>query len=174
MVRIGTGRRMVLAVAAGAVGIVIGAAGAGAAVLNSDGQLRAIETATETSGFIQILNDWVNVPGMVVNVTVPSAQTGLFVVTFSATGRCTNLAAFENVCRVRLMVDGLEAPPGDVVWASSTDDGGLADATEPGSMQWVQGGLDPGQHVVRVQARAGLGVRFDLFERTLTVIRAID
>lgn len=115
---------------------------------------------------------WTNVPGMSVNVGVPSGETGLLVITFSGQSQCTGTTAF---CQIRVLVDGNVAAPGAVIF-DSTDDGpgGSVNSYETNSMQFIAGPKRAGKHTVTVQYAISpfSSAAFGLTARTLTVLRS--
>jgi hypothetical protein len=128
----------------------------------------AISTATITS------TSWTDVSEMSVTLSVPSGQQGLLLITFSATGSCTDDDGLVNGwCWVRVLVDGFEASPSQTTWDSAADSNN-GNAREAASMQWFRGPINAGQHVVTVQARVDQAVpgTFLLHNRVLSVLRA--
>ena len=60
--------------------------------------------------------NWVDVPGMSLTMTVPSSQKATFLATFSA-----ETHPEPNPCFVRMLINGAQMPPGQVMYASLTD-----------------------------------------------------
>jgi hypothetical protein len=162
-----------------ALALVLAGTAIGATLQKNGGPVTAVRTATADDqvsisvGKAQPDPIWVNVPGMAVTVTVPSGESGLLLITFSAQSQCNGTPG--NFCYVRVLVDGNVAQPGPIVF-DSTDDGpyNSVNSYEANSMQFVAGPKRAGTHSVRVQygfapfASAG----FTLTARTLTVLRS--
>jgi len=144
-----------------------------AAVVKKAGPVTAVKTATADSLQQVTSTSWTDVTSMSFDMTVPSGQKALLVVTFSAETNCYT-GAYTGYCNLRVIVDGHAAAPDFVQWGQS-----ICAACQPlwevHSMQFVAGPLNAGVHTVKVQAMVphnGNGETFQLTHRTLTVLRS--
>jgi hypothetical protein len=145
-----------------------------ATVTKSGGAVTAVRTVTNGDyiAVTTISQTFVAVPGMSVTVNVPSGQKGLLIITFSAVSQCIDDGTFTSThCYIRVQVDGVSAPPGEVIFDSAGD--GESFALEANSMQFVAGPVSGGSHTVRVDWRVNEAPStFMISARTLTVLRS--
>ena len=94
---------------------------------------------------------WTDVSGMSVSMTVPSGEKALLLINYSMASTCVDQSGATLFCYVRILVDGTEAPPGQVIFESAAD-GNISSAIEANSMQFVAGPLNAGSHTIKVQA----------------------
>lgn len=138
----------------------------------SGGPIKAIYT-NNTNDYVDLKSTTLaDVPNMSVTVSVPSGQTALFVITFSAASSCTHGGTISAWCTVEAFVDTSGQGPVGTTFDSSD---GSWDTEEAHSMQWVSGPMGPGLHRVRIRYRVGPtdgGTTFTLGPRTLTVLRS--
>lgn len=104
-----------------------------------------------------------DVPGASTSLTVPSSQTGIIVVRFSANSQC-NFGAEGNKCNLGVLVDG--ALSGAVIF--DTDDTG-DNFFEAHTFQFASDVLGPGPHTVKLQYDTdGGGTSLTIGNGTLT------
>jgi len=114
-------------------------------------------------------------PGMTLRVTNPGPGNQLLLARFSAESACYSSSTASNWCVAEILVDGVEASPGDGTDMSF-------DSTESGhalSTSWEAHAMDraaiivPGVHVVSVYGRTlSSGATFWTGERSLIVEQA--
>jgi hypothetical protein len=176
MSRIGNHSRRLLVVAVVALGMLLAAESVAlaATVTKNGGAITAVRTVTNGDyiAATTISQTFVAVPGMSVTVNVPTGQRGLLIITFSAVSQCIDDGTFTSThCYIRVQVDGVSAPPGEVIFDSAGD--GESYALEAGSMQFVAGPVSAGSHTVRVDYRVNEpNSAFMMSARALTVIRS--
>ena len=143
-----------------------------AATTKSGGAVRAVKVVTESGITNPAYTSFRDVEGMSLTMTIPSGEQALLLITFSALTSCVDGTGTTTGCRVRVLVDGAVAPPGEVEFDSALDgDDNLG--REANSMQFVAGPLSPGLITVRVQARVTKDLSYVAFTaRTLTVLRS--
>jgi len=119
-------------------------------------------------------------PGMSVRITVPARHKALLISRFSAESACYGGDANPNWCIAKVLVDGVEASPGDGSdFAFDSTDNGTESSTS-----WESHALErasivgPGVHTVKVVGAVtdfgGTGAQvFWTGERTLVVERAL-
>jgi hypothetical protein len=88
-----------------------------------------------------------NVPNAAATVTVPKGQS-IVLVQFNTITQCSSSTGVHGNCRLRVIVDGVQAPPGDVAVAGDTEFG-----SECHSVDASIGPLAVGTHNVLIQAR---------------------
>lgn len=158
--------------AAGGVTQTIGALGAGS-IVNS-GAVTAVSVATDAPNQTTTSTTYVDMPGMQTTITVPStyAKGGLIMARFSAESGCYGAGTAGNWCTARILVDGVEASPGDGT------DYAFDTSTGTSSINWGGHSMDrsihvgPGPHQVDVQwavTNFTSGTTFWTGERSLTV-----
>ena len=166
-------RIFVTAVAALVALLLAGTVVLGAAVLKRGGYVNAVNIVTDTdqTGVSQE-NSWTDISGMSMPMSVPSGEQALFLITFSASVTCEDgQEPVTNYCYIRVLVDGVEASPGAVVFDGAAD-GNTEYAREANSMQFVAGPISSGAHTIKVQGFiGGSSSSFQLWSRTLSVLR---
>jgi hypothetical protein len=176
MSRIGNPSRRLLVVAVVALGMLLAAESVvlAATVTKNGGAVTAVRTVTNGDYFATttISQTFVAVPAMSVTANVPTGQRGLLIITFFAVSQCIDDDTYTStLCYIRVQVDGVSAPPGEVIFDSAGD--GEDNALEANSMQFVSGPVSAGSHTVRVDWRVyGSHSVFGLSARTLTVLRS--
>lgn len=142
-------------------------------VKRDGGPVTNVKTATENAVVVTDYDFYTDVTGMRTAVNVPAGQKALLVITFSGVSTCWDALAQAATCHIRVLVDGLPAAPGPVIFDTFVNDG--HQQTRSHSMQFVTGPVSSGKHVVRVQYmvenETGWG-RFELSQRTLTILRS--
>ena len=140
----------------------------------------AVRTVTATD-FIEHLPKpgfgFEDMPGMSTTINVPSNTRGLLIITLSSETNCGALADLPDstgYCYVRVLVDGVGAAPGAVVFDSleGNPSGESPYAWEANTMQFVAGPLEAGTHTIKVQWRVNDSISFWAGKRTLTVLRS--
>lgn len=152
---------------------VVGTTTAVAALIGRDGKaVTAVRTVIETTGATTTSQSFADIPSMTKTVSVPSGERGLLVITFSAVTRCSDSGATASAwCRVRVLVDGSEAPPGNLIFDGAAAGANNGFQWNVHSMQWVLGRVNPGQHTVRVQYLVDeADGTFNVDRRSLTVM----
>jgi hypothetical protein len=146
-----------------------------ATVVKSGKAVTAVKAVTSNDAWqfstaTNAANTWTDVTGMSLNISVPSSQKALLLITFASQVYCHDGDGTSVYCKVRVLVDGNEASPGDVIFDGGWDGNG---AIETNSMQWVHGPVNAGQHTIKVQALLDeASSNIVLSERTLTVLRS--
>jgi hypothetical protein len=113
----------------------------------------------------------VDIPGMSLQVSVPSNELGLFVIQFSAESLCDHSSVRYYTCYVRVLVDGIAVRPSPI--AFDTTENFFADAFEAHSTQWVFGPVGSGTHTVRMQFWvSSAAMYFPTQHSTLVVLRS--
>jgi hypothetical protein len=171
--------RLLLVAVALLVGLLAGGGVVYAATVKSGKAVTAIKVATESAA-TQILTDgtsygaWTDIAGMSLNISVPSSQKALLLITFSAQTYCFDGfgSGATTLCKVRVLVNRTTALPGDVVFESAADGNGGSTA-ETNSMQFVAGPISAGSYTIKVQALVDeTWSNFTLMSRTLSVLRS--
>jgi hypothetical protein len=172
MSRIGVTSKRLLVIAVVVLGMVLAAESVvlAADLKRNGGAVTAVRTATDDATAATVSHTYVAVPGMTVTVNVPGGQKALLVITFAAVSHCTDGDGSTTLCLIRLQVDGVSAPPGEIIFDTAADG---ESAPEANSMQFVAGPVSAGSHTVLVQYRVDeASSSFYTFNRTLTVLRS--
>jgi hypothetical protein len=109
---------------------------------------------TSTSSFV-------NMPAMSRTFTVGGTNSSSVVVTFSGAASLSGVDFDTGF--VRLRIDSVTVPPGDIPLIGVDDSGAH-------SFTWESAPLSPGSHTARVQWRTDLGSEFCVDARSLTVL----
>jgi len=133
--------------------------------------VRAVKVVTESGATSTTSSTFVDMAVMSLTMTVPSGEQGLFVIEFSGSGTCTEIAPTNATafCDVMIQVDNsAAAPPGDVVWLQAAN--GTSSSFHAQSFTFVSGPLNAGSHRFDVQFRS-LNGSFHFADRSLMVMR---
>jgi hypothetical protein len=121
----------------------------------------AVQVVTEDNIVSPGVN-WTDVPSMSLSMNVPTSQKALFLATFSA-----ETDPDPNPCWVRMLINGAQMPPGQVMYASQTD------GWTSNSNQFLAGPYPTGTYTFTVQfMSSGVGANCNLRLRTLSILRA--
>jgi hypothetical protein len=115
------GRLLLVLVALLALSLVSATAVLAVATRLKGGAVNAVRTATGYDTHDSTTStSWSDLPGMSATVRVASGANALLVITFSAVSQCHDYSTpIFLYCYVRATVDGVEAPPGAVVFNSA-------------------------------------------------------
>jgi len=173
-------RPRLLLVAVFLLGALLAGSGAvvAATVIKSGKAVTAVKVATETD-IAQINSSdpccaWSDIAGMSLSINVPSGERALLLITFSAQAMCSDGYGTTARCSIMVLVDGNQALPGEVIFASAGDAVGAENfAIEANSMQFVAGPLNAGTHTIKVRGAPNEpSTLFALNARTLSVLRS--
>jgi len=144
-----------------------------AQVIKTGKAVTAVKVVTETSqSYANTAFTWTDIAGMSTSVTVPSGEKAILLITFSAQSLCSDASGATTYCQIRVLVDGIAAPPGPVNFDSAAD-GNSALAAEANSMQFVAGPLNAGSHTIKVQGLVDEAQStFVVRSRTLSILRS--
>lgn len=169
MYRIVRQSRSLVVVAGLVLALVTASAAVAVSVTRNGGSVTAVRTVTQDSAATTNSTTWVDLPSMSTTMSVPAGQKALLIITFSGESGCEDMNGTTVWCLVRVVVDGVIAPPGEVRFDSRAD--GVA--WETNSMQFVSGLHNAGQHLVKVQYKVDeTNALFTVDSRTLTVLRS--
>jgi hypothetical protein len=165
------GRVVLLALAV----TVLAAAAGAAAVTRQGGPITAV--AVVSSGGLEETSSrtFVDVPGAVTTIRVPSGQRALILARFSGASQCGSLNPDDDGCFVRILVGGVEAEPvasGPFDTAACCPNSSNGDSFESHQIERSLGPLASGTYPVKVQWKADAENQFMLWGWHLAVERA--
>lgn len=104
----------------------------------------SLETTSSTT--------YADIPGA--SMFASTQADGRLLITFSTETECTTTMSLQDLCQVRVLVDGVEADPGQVIYETARFLGSsMASGWASHSHQFVSDPLGAGQHTVAVQFR---------------------
>jgi hypothetical protein len=142
-------------------------AGANTAVTILQGKSVANVTTVADNNFTSNNSTtFINIANAAATVTVPKGES-IALVRFNAVTQCTSSTGVHGTCRLRVLIDGTQALPGDIPVASDTDAG-----AETHGIEVSTGALAVGPHTVQVQARVSSSIMtFTVDDWHMTVMR---
>ena len=153
MSRVTRRERLLLSITIGLALLLVASTAALAVVTTkSGGAVKGVKVVTETAGTNMAVMTFTDIPGMSLSMTVPSGEKAHLLITFSASTSCIDSSGINTNCFVRVLVDGTEALPGQVLFDTAADGDSLL-AREASSMQFVAGPLLAG--FIRSGSRLG-------------------
>jgi hypothetical protein len=146
----------------------------GPAGVAAPGYVAQVISQTGASSVSTNSTNFVNLSGGAETIVVPTGQTARIYATFSAESTCTGPAAADDMCSVRITVDGNELNPvaGDDFAFDSTDGGLEGDASsESHAIVRISETLAAGSHPVQVEIAVTSGAELTIDDWALVIQR---